>query len=68
MDSVLKIEPMSPRQIAARLNTEGRDYKGTIPYAFNDGSKWTFDNRFNHWACTRSPDSTGQHKLLVGAL
>lgn len=68
MDGVLKIEPMSARQIAERLANEGRDYKGVRPYAFKDGSKWVFDNRFNHWACTSAPDSTGQFKLLTGAL
>lgn len=68
MDTILNTPPLSMRQMKARWIAEGCNHDGKTSLALNDGSKWIFDARYNHWACMRRPDGTGSFKLLAGAL
>lgn len=47
-ETVLKVQPMTAKEMALTPHTLSRD--GSMA-RMNDGSKWVWDNRFEHWAC-----------------
>jgi hypothetical protein len=65
--SVLKAPPMSLQAMDACLEAArraGRPQTGSS-VTLNDGSRWLWDARFNHWACTRAARPAANDAVAV---